>query len=408
MEVRYTHKLYSAIVLALLLLFSNDMMAVTVNTLSQLKNAPANSICEISGRLDLSGAEIMLNPGIVLKFNGGRVSNGTLIGNNTAISGTERIFEDIIIKGSWNVPNISTTMFVDFSKDDSIKNVFALSDARIKNTIVINPGTYWVNADVATPSLIVNSNTEVILNGDVLMRPNDKTSYHILRVEGDNIDIHGYGRVVGEKNCHLGQKGEWGMGISIYKSSNVTVSGITVEQCWGDCIYIYQNSTHVVVRNCVLKDSRRQGISIISADDVLIDDCIISGIGGCAPGLAIDVEPNEGNVVDNVKVSRIRVSDCEAGFSASGLAENSYVGSVSVSNSEFNATKRNYNVLFVQTQKSSIMDCQIESGTECGLWFSLVKNAVYKGNTLVSHGNNPVIIYKCGRIRGRRNTIIHK
>ena len=46
------------------------------------------------------------------------------------------------------------------------------------------------------------------------------------------------GRIIGDRDNHLGTTGEWGHGIMIRGSSRVTVRDIHISRCWGDGVSI--------------------------------------------------------------------------------------------------------------------------------------------------------------------------
>lgn len=63
----------------------------------------ANTIYEIRYDFDLDGASVTIPAGCVLKFNGGKITDGTLVGHNTYIEAVNVcIFSNITITGSWN------------------------------------------------------------------------------------------------------------------------------------------------------------------------------------------------------------------------------------------------------------------------------------------------------------------
>ena len=51
-------------------------------------------------------------------------------------------------------------------------------------------------------------------------------------------------------------------------------------------------SQDVVIRNCISHDNDRQGISVISAVNLLVDNCVFSSTRGTAPEAGIDLEPD--------------------------------------------------------------------------------------------------------------------
>lgn len=98
---------------------------------------------------------------------------------------------------------------------------------------------------------------------------------------------------------------EFGFGIHIHNSRNVWVNRVTVRDFTGDGIFIGRESTaaitaptrNIFITNCVLEGHRRQGVSIVQGDNVVIDGCVFRNIGkrqnmqdGCAPRSGVDIE----------------------------------------------------------------------------------------------------------------------
>ncbi len=93
------------------------------------------------------------------------------------------------------------------------------------------------------------------------------------------------------------RKGQWRHGISIKNSKNISVEGLTVSSTGGDGIYIGQKSSEEVCENIVLKNlalgnNYRQGISVISVKNFLMEGCRVFGTDGNLPMAGIDFEPN--------------------------------------------------------------------------------------------------------------------
>jgi hypothetical protein len=101
-------------------------------------------------------------------------------------------------------------------------------------------------------------------------------------------------------------KAEWRMGLSFTGCSHVEVDGLRIEQTGGDGVYIGSSGRNptcsdVVIRDCVCADNHRQGISVISAVHLLIENCRLSRTEGTAPEAGIDLEPD---------TSQDRLVDC--------------------------------------------------------------------------------------------------
>ena len=70
---------------------------------------------------------VVIPENCVLKFEGGSLSNGALVGDNTAIDATDvPIFTSVLIGGNWNCPYITSVWFSDIEQDNCVKNLIAL------------------------------------------------------------------------------------------------------------------------------------------------------------------------------------------------------------------------------------------------------------------------------------------
>lgn len=291
------------------------------------------SVAIIDSILDLQGRCFRLPNKFSLIFKGGCIKNGTLIGTNTKIVGTKNIFDSVTIKGSWSIENISTSMFSNLRDPNSLRNVFALASADVDNVIHIQSGEYIVKAtEKNTNVLLVPSNTKVIIDGKILLAPNSFKKYSILTIlKAENVTIMGKGSLIGDRDSHIGNNGEWGMCISTYDADNIHISGLFLSKGWGDGIYIGKGTKKLTVTDCTIDNCRRQGISVIEGTEVLIKDCIITNIYGTAPEYAIDIEPNAKNHASNIVIRNVTAKNCKGGFAIctrknnGSLIENVYI-----------------------------------------------------------------------------------
>ena len=144
------------------------------------------------------------------------------------------------------------------------------------------------------------------------------------------------------------------------------MSGITIKDCWGDCIYIGQNSTDITIKKCNLISGRRQGISITSAKNVLIEKSTIQDVSGCDPQFAIDLEPNKNDTVDNITIKKVKSIDCYGGFKIAGREPGAYVGEVTIINSSISGASARYpleliraNTVLIKKNKITLLDKQV-------------------------------------------------
>ena len=288
--------------------------------------------------VDLKGTVCIIPKGKTLVFKKGTIRNGTLIGNNTQIKCKKNAFDKVTIQGKWNVPEISTKLFKDLSYENALKDVVALVHPKVRNTLVIEAGEYKVKASKGAATCIsICGNTDLTINGTIRLLPNDLKSYNVIAVKGKNVRIGGKGTVIGDKHSHTGTEGEWGMGINLKGAVNATVTGLTIKDCWGDCIYVGGNSKDVLIERCTLDHGRRQGISVTKADGVTIRNCTITNVSGTNPQRAIDIEPNRPDLVDNILIENVTVRDCEGGLLATrgknkDGAKTPWIGNVTIRN----------------------------------------------------------------------------
>lgn len=95
------------------------------------------------------------------------------------------------------------------------------------------------------------------------------------------------------------KKGEWRHGIAIHESENITISGLVIKDTGGDGVYIGQRRDaavcrNIVLRNLLLENNYRQGVSVISVHGFLMEGCTVRGTKGTPPAAGIDFEPNGG------------------------------------------------------------------------------------------------------------------
>lgn len=289
------------------------------------------------------------------------------------------------------MPEISTTLFASLDYINSLKDVFALTHPSVVNRVFIEEGTYWVSALTGGDQCItISSNTDLVLNGTICLIPNNFVGCDILNVSGSNISISGKGKIIGDKNSHTGKDGEWGMGVHINQSQNIHIAGISIRECWGDCIYVGGFSSYITIANCSLDQSRRQGISITGAENVIISNCYISNIAGTDPEYAIDIEPNKNCICNNITIDSVTTANCKGGFGGYGKAEGAYIGRVIIRNSSITGDGKDA-ISFTKCQCLIIDNCEIKQKNK-------VRAIVCTDVDDVSINNNTIVLYPHSKI----------
>jgi parallel beta-helix repeat protein len=174
-------------------------------------------------------------------------------------------------------------------------------------TVLVPDGTYMIDA---VTHLKLKSNMTLRMTSRAVLKaiPNNQGGYAIILIErASNLNVIG-GTVQGERAQHTGTTGESGMGISIYSSSNVVIEGVTATDNWGDGFYIgrwdarYATNTNLKYCSVIADNNRRQGLSITAVDGAVIKNSIFKNTGGTAPQVGIDLEPDSGDTVKNVRI----------------------------------------------------------------------------------------------------------
>lgn len=186
--------------------------------------------------------------------------------------------------------------------DDTKALQRAIDRASVAGGVVVVPdGVYLVDAvkGVRLKSDVVLKLSE---NAVIKAAPNGSTNYSILRIENaSNVAIIG-GVLLGERYQHQGKKGEWGMGVSLAAATNIIIKNVVSKDNWGDGFYIGGNSKDVSFCSVVADGNRRQGMSIISGENILVANSSFMNTKGTAPQAEIDIEPDAKEMVRGVKI----------------------------------------------------------------------------------------------------------
>ena len=183
-----------------------------------------------------------------------------------------------------------------------------------KGTVLVPKGVYMIDA-VDNRLHLKDDMTLKLADGAVLKAiPNDSKKYSVLTISGvSNIWVIG-GTLEGERDQHKGKSGEWGQGLRINKGAkHITVSNLVSKKMWGDGFYVHDAED---VRFCgVTADAnRRQGLSIIQANGLLVLNSVFKNTHGTPPSAGIDLEPDKGEqAITNVRIVGSKFLDNEGG-----------------------------------------------------------------------------------------------
>ncbi|MFO8082416.1 MAG: right-handed parallel beta-helix repeat-containing protein [Armatimonadota bacterium] len=189
-----------------------------------------------------------------------------------------------------------------FDPEDATEALQSAINSGVEKLVVEDMGTPWVVTPIELASnqeIIFEEGCEILAKRGEFKARND-TLFTARNVE--NVTLRGYGatfRMWQEDydNPELYDKAEWRHCLAIRASSNISVLGLTLRDSGGDGIYLGRGSgaatnTDVHIRDVVCDNNYRQGISVITAENLLIEDTIMRNTSGTPPQAGIDFEPN--------------------------------------------------------------------------------------------------------------------
>ena len=318
---------------------------------------------------------------------------------------------------------------------DSINK--AIEDAKLLGyeKIRLEEDEYWICSDKnirwgrPRDGIFIPSNTEFDLNNSALrLVPNEKVVYGLIQLHAvENVTIKN-GHLIGDRYQHSyvndpeGPTHEYGFGVNIMASDNITVQDMIIEQMTGDAIILIgsaqalnadgslRHCTNVTIQNNKLFDCRRQGISVCHAKDVYIykneihhigGDGSVDPAGGTAPGYAIDIEPGPfeefGSIAVNIKVHENHMHHCIGGLSfhtgndseaVSNLLEDNKWEGIGVGASQrIKVYKNTFNRSYMHANEKAIDVCAPETGEYKNILKE--KAHIYNGATMTGNFSCP-------------------
>lgn len=181
-------------------------------------------------------------------------------------------------------------------------------------TVFVPNGTYMV--DAVDHRLTLKSDMALKLSEGATLKaiPNNSKHYSVLFIaDASNVTVVG-GTLQGDRDEHKGKSGEWGMGIRIgHGAKHIIISGVTAREMWGDGFYV-QGATDVRFCSVTADNNRRQGLSIIEADGLVVTNSVFKNTHGTRPSAGIDLEPN----TPEQKITNVRIENSKFLHNAGG------------------------------------------------------------------------------------------
>lgn len=187
-------------------------------------------------------------------------------------------------------------------------------DASVGKRLIINAAPWKiVPLVVASPTfgmcLNVPSNITIEFEpgAEIQLLAHNHTIYQMMRVwDRTNVKIYSP-RLNGRKDLNSAAGGEFGMGIDIRGGSGVRIYDPVTLNMWGDGIYYGESGATSPRDGYILKHvadgCRRQGMSIVAADGLVVDSPTWKNIAGTPPAAGLDIEPDN----NQVEIKGIRI-----------------------------------------------------------------------------------------------------
>jgi hypothetical protein len=193
-----------------------------------------------------------------------------------------------------------------FNAEDSTDPLQSAFSSSYSSILVPNVGKPWITR----PLFLNRSNQHILFQAGVEILAK-RGEFHGLNDCLFTAKLVENVTLVGEKdstfrmwksdyqNSSIYKKSEWRHGLSLLGVKNVQVSGLTIEYTGGDGIYVDSDgasppsSDRVTVSNTTLSYNHRQGMSVIAATNLYVENVVFEYTNGTPPMAGVDIEPDE-------------------------------------------------------------------------------------------------------------------
>ena len=298
---------------------------------------------------------------IPIKIDGTQPNIGWVYIENNVLTKYEFYYDDFYILNVNGDTKIEDFLFSDLI---NVKNFGAIGDGITDDTLAIKEatnyinengsilyfplGTYYVNVSNNEESIMhIESDKKIIIDffcSTILLKENQYSSYNIINANNcSSVELRN-GFLVGDRKNHdyttTSSTHEFGYGIFFNQTLSGEAFNMDISDMTGDAI-INKNGEStgtITINQSDLHHCRRQGISILDSDIVIIKNTNIHHIGtfdnikGTAPMTGIDIEPASGtNTVNSILIDGVTIKDTTS-FGIINVRDD--IGSIEISNSD--------------------------------------------------------------------------
>jgi hypothetical protein len=187
-----------------------------------------------------------------------------------------------------------------FDPEDATFSLQAAFDSGARVILIPDMGRPWFTRPLSVRShctIILQEGVELIARkGD--FRNGDDVLLKLAGVE--DVTFYGYGARAAMRKAEYHRqpytRSEYRHALELSGCTGISVLGLSIESSGGDGVYLGRGeqtfNKEIVLRDLLLRDNNRQGISVISAEDLLVENVEMSCTEGTLPSAGIDFEPN--------------------------------------------------------------------------------------------------------------------
>lgn len=191
-----------------------------------------------------------------------------------------------------------------FNQEDCTSFLRAALKSKAETIIIDKMPGPWITETLSIPSnktILLEEGAEILAKKDAFHALGDSLFY-LSNVKNVVIRGEGTGAVLrmrkADYHTDAYKKSEWRHGINIKSSENIVIENVSIVSTGGDGIYLGcarkgVTNKNVRISRVICDDNNRQGISVITAENLLIEDTVMKNTIGTAPESGIDFEPND-------------------------------------------------------------------------------------------------------------------
>ena len=246
------------------------------------------------------------------------------------------------VAAAWGEP-VKVSERFGFDPTNSTRFIQQALDSGLPEIVLDNKGSPWITLPLKGRSnqtlYFEDGVTLLAMKGAYLSTGDQVLNYNCV----SNVAVVGLGRRGGTIRMHKAdylkwpyKPSQWRHTIMVWGVSGFRIENMTLAESGGDGIELYGPCKDGVIRRVTCDANSRQGLSVCSARNLLIEDCAFVNTKGMPPEAGVDFEPDRGDHA----LSRVVMRNCRSeGNAGNGIEV--YSGGVDARIEPFSLTVEN-------------------------------------------------------------------